>query len=102
MFQRRLILEEYGMDVEYISGKKNIAADVLSRLPNKVNQETTHDSTYTTEKMLELYDIEELSEGTFPLLFKRIDCYQREDPILTGGDNYVKYKRVIFAETGIL
>ena len=52
--------------------------------------------------MLELYDIEELSEGAFPLLFKRIDFYQREDPILTGGDNYVKYKRVIFAETGIL
>ena len=33
--------------MEYIKGKKNIAADVLSRLPNNGNQETTHEAMNT-------------------------------------------------------
>ena len=36
------------------------------------------------ETMSEIYDIKELPEGVFPLSFKIIDRYQREDPILTG------------------
>ena len=44
----KLILE-YLPDIEYIQGEKNISKDALSQLPNKVNQETTHDSTYKTE-----------------------------------------------------
>ena len=55
----------------------NIAADALSQFPNNVNQETTHETTYTTETMLEIYDIEELPEGTFPLSFNPIDLYQQ-------------------------
>ena len=46
------------MDIEYIPGKKNIVADVLSQLTNNGNQENTQESTYTTENMPELYDIE--------------------------------------------
>ena len=76
-------MEKYGPDIEYILGKKNIAADALSRLPNKRNEETTHKSTYTTETMLEIYNIEELPEGTFNLSFKFIDVYRWEYPILT-------------------
>ena len=63
----RLILEEYVPYNDYITGKKNIAADVLSWLPNNKSQETTHESTYWTEIILELYGIKELIEGTFPL-----------------------------------
>ena len=47
----RLILEGYGPAIEYIKGEGNIATDVLSRLPNNGNQETTHKKTYTTETM---------------------------------------------------
>ena len=68
----RLILEEYGPDIEYIPDEKYIAVDALSRLPNNRNQETTHESTYLTVTMLELYNIEELLEGTFPLSLKLI------------------------------
>ena len=73
-----LILEEYIPDIEYIKGDKNIAADALSRLPNNGNQETTHEKTYTTETMLELYDIKELPKGTFPISFNLTDRCQRE------------------------
>ena len=78
-----LILEEYGPDIEYILGKKYIAVDALSRLLNNGNQDTTHESTYTTEKMSELCYIEELTVDTFPLSFKIIDRCQREYSILT-------------------
>ena len=42
-----------------------MVVDALSQLPNNVYQKTTHESTYTTETMLELYDIDELPESTF-------------------------------------
>ena len=61
----RLIIEEYSPNIEYISVENNMVADALSRLPNNVYQKTTHESTYTTETMLELYDIDELPESTF-------------------------------------
>ena len=54
--------------------------------------------------MSEIYNIEELPEGSFPLSFKLIDRYQQEDTILTeklkcaeyikgsfrGGQNTIK------------
>ena len=42
----RLILEDYGPDIEYIQGDKNIAAEALSRFPINGNQETKQESTY--------------------------------------------------------
>ena len=42
----RLILEEYGSDIEYIQGDENIVADSLSGFTINGNQETTHDYTY--------------------------------------------------------
>ena len=47
-------LDRFGPDIEYIKGKKKIAADALSQLLNNGNQETTHEQTYTTENMSEL------------------------------------------------
>ena len=42
----RLILVEYGPDIEYIKIDNNIVAYTLSILPLNGNQETTHKSTY--------------------------------------------------------
>ena len=56
----RLVLEKNSMYIEYILGKKNIAADALSPLPNDRNQDNTHESTYTMENMSQLYDINEI------------------------------------------
>ena len=84
----RLILEEYGIYIDFIQGAKNIAEDVLSQLSNNGNQEITHESAYTMETMSELYDTKELPEGIFPIYFKLIYCYQQGDPILTEKLNH--------------
>ena len=42
----RLIIEDYGTDIEYIQVDKNIVADALSILCINRNQETTQESTH--------------------------------------------------------
>ena len=53
--------------------------------------------------MSELYDINELPEGMFPLSFNSIDRYHQEDPFLWEKPNSTEYQKgVFFAEAGIL
>ena len=51
VLQWRLIIEGYGLYMDYIMGNKSIAADDLSQLPINRNQETTHESMYTIVTM---------------------------------------------------
>ena len=44
-----LIPEEYGPDIEYTQGNKNIVADKLSRFTINWNQDTTNESSYKKE-----------------------------------------------------
>ena len=53
----RLILKEYGPDIEYINGERNILIDRLSRIPLFWNQGTTHKSTYQQEIVSIINDI---------------------------------------------
>ena len=53
----RLILKEYGLDIEYIKGEKNIVEDTLSIFTLNGNQETTHNYTYKKEIVSEINDI---------------------------------------------
>ena len=96
MLQWRLILEEQGPDIEYIQGAKNTAADVLSQSTTNENQEIIHESIYTTEKMSELYDIQELLEGMFTISFKIVDRYPWEYPILMEKLISEEYIKVFF------
>ena len=50
----------------------------------------------TTETMSEIYDIEELPDGTFTLSFNLIDRNQREEPFLTEKLNCEKYEKCYF------
>ena len=58
MLRWRLILEDYGPDIEYIKGDKNILADALSIFLTNENQETKQKSTYQKEIVSEINDIE--------------------------------------------
>ena len=43
---RIFIIEDYGPDIEYIKGDKNIVVDSLSILPFNGNEETAQKSNY--------------------------------------------------------
>ena len=78
----RIILNEYGPDIEYVKGDKNIVVDTLSRLPLNGNQDTTQKSTYQEENVSEINGIEEQPEGNFPINLKLIQKYQRSETII--------------------
>ena len=78
----RLILEEYGLDIEYIKGEKNIVADALLISPLNGNQDTTKEYTYNKETLSEINDTEEFPEYIFPISLKIITHYQRKYPCL--------------------
>ena len=92
----KYILEEYSPEIEYILGKKSLGAEVLSRLSNNGNQHTTHESTYSTDTMPEIYDIDEPLNGMVPLSFKLIDRYQHEYSFLTEKLKCAKYNKGSF------
>ena len=56
----RLILKDYGPDIEYIKGEENIVADALSIFPSNGNQETTQRPTYQKEILSEINDTKEI------------------------------------------
>ena len=52
----------------------------MSRLPSKKQPRSTHESNYVTETLLEMYGIEEIPNGIFPLKFTTINHYQWGNP----------------------
>ena len=51
--------------------------------------------------MSELYDIEELPDGTFTISFKITERNQHEDPLLTENSTAKNIPRVLFEKYGI-
>ena len=76
MLRWRLILKEYGTEIQYIPGATNIVAHSMSRLPSKEQPKYTHKFNYIMEALLEIYNVEELPNGVSPLKFATIDHYQ--------------------------
>ena len=92
----RLILEEYGPDIEYIKGENNIVADRLSRTPLNGNEENTQKSTYQQEILSKINDTEEMPEGNFLINLKLIQKYQRLEPSTRAKYKYGTYHKGSF------
>ena len=58
LLRQRLILEEYGSDIEYIKGDKDIVAYALSIFTFNGNQQTTEKSNYKNEIVSKINDTE--------------------------------------------
>ena len=76
----RLILEEYGRKIQYIPRVKNIAEDAISTFLSNGKPKSTHKYNYVAETLLEMYEVEEIPNGTFPFKFTTIEHYQRGYP----------------------
>ena len=74
----------------------------MSRLPSNGQPKSTHESNYITETLLEIYHVEELMNGEFPLKFTTINHYQWEYLSIKARLKIAKYKKDLFAEAGIL
>jgi transposase InsO family protein len=89
----RLILEEYGPELIYIQGEKNIVADALSRLDfddSAPSQNEDANPVYLAEAFG--LDEEELPSDAFPLTYKNIRSKQQTDKkllkLLRSDKNY--------------
>jgi RNase H-like domain found in reverse transcriptase/Integrase zinc binding domain len=73
----RLIIEEYGPELKYIKGERNIVADALSRLDMPSDKSHTAEETYTAE--LFVLDSEDIPKDAFLLTNKNIMSEQKQD-----------------------
>ena len=106
----RLLLEEFGVDIRYIKGVRNIVADVLSRYPTS-NTPSASNPPPTREQLSELFAGTALESDVFPLKLSVIAHYQQRDDDLQklvgvdtnvyrktfrGGEQLLCYKNRIF------
>jgi len=77
----RLILEEYGPELEYIKGEHNVVADALSCLDMQPNERDKRDLEPDSSYLAKLYGAEEvnLPDNAYPLKFSLIDEFQKLD-----------------------
>ena len=75
----RLLLEEYGPELKYLEGHKNIVADALSRLNIKTTETELKDLQSLLLLNAECYADDKLPDEIFPSSFKVIQKHQQSD-----------------------
>ena len=106
----RLLIEEYGVDIQYIKGASNIVADVLSRYPTS-NNPLKRSTPPTKTSLSELFAQTSLPEEIFPVNFSVIAAFQQKDrdlqslvetspditrKIFRGGEQLICFKERIY------
>ena len=88
----RLILEEYGPELNYIKGVKNVVADALSRLGMKDENPPDCDALFTNV-VFSNEEKEELPDDAFPLVFKQImEAQQKDKALLKKLEQHSEYR----------
>ena len=91
----RLLLEEYGPEIVYIKGPKNVVADALSRLPKQ------GDIVDDVDALLPFVPVD---ENIFPVQLKEIQSYQTKDRELRQKikNNPVHFQKEIVEQVKIV
>ena len=98
----RLTIEEFGPELVYIPGKKDVVADMLSRLPiqESVTQADSVEEAYACAEEYAL-DKNDLPPYAHPLSYKTIMRHQQEDAdLLTVARNDANYTVKDFTAAG--
>ena len=66
--------------MKYIPRDKNIVADTMYKFSLYGQPKYKHKYNYTVETLLEMYGVEELPNGKFPLIFQNTNHYQWKYP----------------------
>jgi hypothetical protein len=75
----RLLLEEFGLKIEYIKGVDNIVVDILSRYPTQNDPEHPEEPPAKAD-MSELFAVHnDMPQDAFPLSFKILSTFQLRD-----------------------
>ena len=106
----RLLIEEFGVDIKYIKGVKNIVADVLSRYPTN-NNPLKRAEAPTSETLSEMFAQTTLDREVFPVNFSVLASFQQRDQdlqalvetdpnvsrkIFRGGEQLICFKDRIY------
>jgi hypothetical protein len=75
----RLILEEFGPNIQHIAGVDNTVADTLSRLPSANRDEQTQSTDRESRHANELFAINEPSADAFPLTLALVQAEQNKE-----------------------
>ena len=73
----RLVIEEYGPELVYIKGERDVVADALSRLA--MNDDVIDNIEFISDQFG--LDDKDLPRNMFPLKFKTIAKYQEKEKI---------------------
>lgn len=76
----RLLIEEFGPELRYIKGHKNIVADILSRL--QINDLDSPVVENTQDAFAECFALDKLPDGANPIKYSIFSKFQTQDSLL--------------------
>jgi hypothetical protein len=82
----RLILEEFGSNIQHIAGVDNTVADMLSRLPSANCDEQTPSTDRESRHANELFAINETNADVFPLTLLLVQAEQNKEKTNNKSD----------------
>lgn len=95
VLRQRLVIEEFGAEIVYFTGEKNVVADALSRLNSSAQELSNFEECFMKKQV---FDMDMVFPIEYALLKKRQSSCERLKAILDNSEKKKKYEQVIFGE----
>jgi hypothetical protein len=91
-----LLIEEYGPEIVYLPGKKNILADALSRLPSSNNNPDIPEANLRIKEFFVMEAGGVVTDPECPVAFSVLAQAQQDDAMLAEATNHPGYTQRMF------